>query len=46
MTYGHGAVLSAARLMFAPHNTVTTLAPAHAAFRASYRWAMTVGTKK
>jgi hypothetical protein len=31
MTCGHGAVLSEARLMFAPHNTVTTLAPAHAA---------------
>ena len=33
-------------LMFAPHNTLTTLAPTHAAFRASCRWAMTVGTKK
>jgi hypothetical protein len=28
MTCGHGAVLSAAKLMFAPHNTVTTLSPA------------------
>ena len=46
MTWGHGAVLSAARLMFARNNTAPTLAPAHASFRASYRWAMTVGRKK
>ena len=46
MACGDGAVLSAARLMFAPHNTVTTRAPTHAAFRALYRWAMTAGTKK
>jgi len=33
-------------LMFAPHNTVTTLAPTHTTMRASCRWAMTADTKK